>query len=108
MLGPGRVPLILSVLLLVLGAIVAIEGFFHRGAGARGPIVPAILVAAAGAVFLLTVGLLGLAAATGLAAALVAGYSLRTRPVACVLVVVACVAAAVLLDLSKLFSSGGA
>jgi len=108
MLGPGRVPLILSALLLVLGAIVAIEGFFHRGAGAHGPIVPAILVAAAGAVFLLTVGMLGLAAATGLAAAIVAGYSLRARPVACVLVVVACVAAAVLLDMSNLFSSGGA
>jgi hypothetical protein len=100
-LGAGTVPRFLSAALGGLGMIIAVEGFFRKRTGVPGSMVPAIVLAAAASVFLLAFAKLGLAAATGLAVTITAGYGLRTRPVAFVLVVATSVAAAVLLNLSS-------
>ncbi|MGP0091950.1 MAG: hypothetical protein ACLPKB_18640 [Xanthobacteraceae bacterium] len=98
-LGPGALPNFLSATLFGLGMIIAVEGFFRRRTGVPGSMLPAIVLAASASVFLLAFTKLGLAAATGLAVTIIAGYGLRTRPVAFGLVVAASVAAAVLLNL---------
>jgi len=91
-LGPGTWLSILAAMLLLLGFAVGVEGFLRKRTVVGASFVPAIVVAVAGGAFALTIGKLGLAVATGLVVAIVGGYGLRSRPVACVLVVVGSVA----------------
>jgi hypothetical protein len=109
-LGPGFIPNVLSAALLVVGLIVAAQDAFRRRndtagrvAGAYGP---ALILVAAAMVFLLSLNLLGVAIAAGLAATIVAGYGLHARPEIFVWSVAASIAVAFLLMSSKLIAKG--
>ncbi len=104
-LGPGTMPSVLSAILCVLGIAAAVEGLFRGRIYLPASIIPVIIVSAAGLVFILAVNYVGLAVATCIMTATVAGYSLRRRYVAFAAVVVTSVVAFVLLELVRLLSS---
>jgi hypothetical protein len=104
-LGPGTMPSLLSTVLLVLGIAAVVEGFFHGRILMPASIMPVAIVSAAGAIFIVAVNYVGLAVATCLTTAIVAGYYLRTRYVALAAVVVTSIVAFVLLEAVRLLSS---
>jgi putative tricarboxylic transport membrane protein len=111
-LGPGTFPFIVSATLLCLGLVIGAGGFLQRRVAGSGSLLPAVAVVAAVVAFMLTIGKLGLAVASGLTMVIVAGYALRARPIALVLVVVGgiavVIAAAAFLGLSQsLWPFGG-
>src|SRR5262247_3435088 len=97
--GPGTMPRLLSAALLVLGFAAVVEGFFRGRILLPASIIPVAIVSAAGAIFIVAVNYVGLAVATCLTTAIVAGYYLRTH--AAVVVIVAFV----LLEAVRLLSS---
>ena len=97
--GPGTMPSLLSAALLVLGIAAVVEGFFRGRILLPASIIPVAIVSAAGAIFIVAVNYVGLAVATCLTTAIVAGYYLRTH--AAVVVIVAFV----LLEAVRLLSS---
>jgi hypothetical protein len=85
-LGPGSLPQIYAAALVVLGFAVAIEGARRKRVVMPAALAPALVVAAAGAAFMLTAGRLGLGVAAAVAALIVGGCGLRSRPKALALV----------------------
>jgi len=103
-IGPGAVSGVLAWGLLVLGGVIAVEGFWRTEAAAPASMGPAIALVLAGGVAVLAAGTLGTIAAGGLAAAVIALYGLRTRPLALALVIAAGVATAALAQLPALLA----
>jgi hypothetical protein len=93
---------LLSAALLVLGIAAVVEGFFRGRILLPASIMPVAIVSAAGAIFIVAVNYVGLAVATCLTTAIVAGYYLRTRYEALAAVVLV---AFVLLEAVRLLSS---
>jgi Tripartite tricarboxylate transporter TctB family len=104
-LGPGTMPSLLSAVLLVLGIAAVMEEFFRGRILMPASIMPVAIVCAAGAIFIVAVNYVGLAVATCLTTAIVAGYYLRTRYVALAAVVVTSIVAFALLEAVRRLSS---
>jgi putative tricarboxylic transport membrane protein len=103
-LGPGTMPSLLSAALLVLGIAAVVEEFFRGRILMPASIMPVAIVSAAGAIFIVAVNYVGLAVATCLTTAIVAGYYLRTRYVALAAVVVTSIVFVLLVAVRRLSS----
>jgi hypothetical protein len=93
-MGPGAMPLVLSIMLVALGAIAAIEGRIRKRLIVPASLAPLIWVLGAALAFWLAIRPLGLAAASTLTTAIVAVYALRGRPGPIIAVVIVSVAIA--------------
>jgi hypothetical protein len=96
-MGPGTMPTALSVLLIVTGAIVAIEGLVRQRMTVPASLAPLVWVLAAAAAFGLAIRPLGLVAAIILTTAILAVYAERTRVAHIMLAVVISVAIVLML-----------